>query len=246
MNRLADLVRWYWHGRESARKPWIRRGLLVFVLVLGVLPGFLLLVFRFVPVPITPQVAIEFVTSGKANYAWRGMDEISPALGDAVIGAEDEKFCFHHGFDWESIDKILKTHERHPKRRLRGGSTISQQTARSLFGTSIRSWIRKGAEAYETVLMEFLWPKRRILTVYLNTVDWGNGNYGAEAASQAYFHKSASQLTSVEAGRLAAILPNPDEWKASKPGPYVRKRSARLTSRIWEVRRDGLNWCVKD
>jgi monofunctional biosynthetic peptidoglycan transglycosylase len=242
---LTSFLHWYWNGREGTRTPWVRR---IFAILLGLflaLPVVLLLIFRFAPVPVTPQVAVNFVTGQEVHYAWREWGEISPYLGRAVIGAEDEKFCSHHGFDWEAIDKVWKSHERHPKRRMRGASTISQQTARSLFASPTRNWVRKGVEAYETVLMEFLWPKRRILTVYLNTVDWGHGNYGAEAASEAYFGKPASALTEIEAARLAAILPNPDKWKAVKPGPYVQRRTGKLTGEAYEVRRDGLDWCVQ-
>ncbi|MBI3676014.1 MAG: monofunctional biosynthetic peptidoglycan transglycosylase [Proteobacteria bacterium] len=243
---LKSFCRWFWDGRAGKRTPWIRRGFAVLLGLFLVLPVTLLLVFRFVPVPVTPQVVIGFVSGDDVHYAWREWGDISPYLGRAVIGAEDEKFCTHHGFDWEAIDKVWKSHERHPKRRMRGASTISQQAARSLFATSTRNWVRKGVEAYETVLMEFLWPKRRILTVYLNTVDWGHGNYGAEAASQAYFGKPASDLTQTEAARLAAILPNPDKWKAVKPGPYVARRTGKLAGHIYQVRRDGLDWCVQD
>ena len=121
------------------------------------------------------------------NELWVG-DNISPYLGRAVIASEDQRFCSHHGFDWTSIDKAIAAHERGA--RLRGASTISQQTARTIFLLPIRSWARKGVEAWLTVMLEALWPKRRILTAYLNLVDWGHGNFGAEAAAQAYFHKA--------------------------------------------------------
>src|SRR5262249_28951127 len=118
-------------------------------------------------------------------------------------------------------------------------------TARTLFLFPVRSWVRKGLEAYLTVLLEALWPKKRILTAYLNLVDWGHGNYGAEAASEAYFHKSASRLSLGEAARLAAILPNPDAGHRAPPGPYVEERSGELVSRGGGVTRDGLDKCVR-
>src|SRR4029077_19096493 len=129
------------------------------------------------------------------KYSWRAYDEIAPALPRAVIGAEDQNFCSHRGFDWKGIQKAMDDHKHPPNKPLRGASTISQQTARTLFLVSARSWIRKGIEAYLTVMIEALWPEKSILTAYLDLVDWGHANYGAEAASQAYFHKSAGSLT---------------------------------------------------
>jgi monofunctional biosynthetic peptidoglycan transglycosylase len=162
-----------------------------------------------------------------------------------VIGAEDQNFCTHHGFDWDAINKAVDDHKRHPKKPMRGASTISQQTARTLFLVPMRSWIRKGLEAYLTVLIEQLWPKKRILDAYLNTVDWGDGIFGAEAAAAAYFGTDAASLTAAEAARLAAILPNPHKWKAAHPGRYVARRAGMLQGRSAMVTRDGLNFCVK-
>ncbi len=183
------------------------------------------------------------MTLNPVHYSWRGADEISPYLGRAVIGAEDDNFCTHNGFDFKAIDKAWKDHELRHK-PLRGASTISQQTARELFLTSWRSFLRKGVEAYLTVLIEALWPKQRILTVYLNIVDWGHGNFGAEAASESYFGVPASALTQAQAARLAAILPNPEKWKASHPGRYVRKRAGTLAVRQRQVQAAALDWCV--
>jgi monofunctional biosynthetic peptidoglycan transglycosylase len=178
------------------------------------------------------------------HYSWRSADEISPYLGRAVIGAEDQNFCTHNGFDFEEIQRAWKDYRvRH--KALRGASTISQQTAREVFLTSWRSFIRKGVEAYLTVLMEALWPKKRIMTVYLNVVDWGHGNYGAEAAARHYFGVSAASLTRDQAARLAAVLPNPEKWKADRPGRYVRKRTGTLVARQGQVVRDALDWCLK-
>lgn len=239
--RLSASARWAWHG-ENGEVPWVRRTLAVIIFFLVPFPILLILAFRFVPVPFTPQMVIGILSGDAVNYRWAG-DGISPYLGRAVIGAEDEKFCFHHGFDWGSIGKAIEAHKRGA--RLRGASTISQQAARTLFLTPARNWLRKGVEAYLTVLMETLWPKRRILTAYLNLVDWGHGNFGAEAASRAYFHKPASTLNSYEAARLAAILPDPDSWSAARPGPYVASRTDTLMFRMAEVARDGLDSCVR-
>jgi monofunctional biosynthetic peptidoglycan transglycosylase len=236
--------RWLWWGR-GPRTPWVRRvSAIVFAFALPV-PVLLILFFRFVPIPLTPQMIFSFVSGKGAHHEWAGYGEISPYLGRAVIASEDQRFCSHNGFDWQSIDKAIQTHERHPHRRLRGASTISQQAARTIFLVPARSWVRKGTEAYLTVLIEALWPKRRILTAYLNLVDWGHGNFGAEAAAENYFHKSAASLSAYEAARLAAILPNPEEWHAVAAGPYVSSRTATLVGRMAVVSRDGLDACVK-
>ena len=233
-----------WH-RADGRVPWIKRTLAVIFFFLFPAPVILLLLFRFLPIPFTPQMALDAVTLQPVRYSWRSYDEIAPALGRAVIGAEDQNFCTHHGFDWKGIEDALKKHERHPNKPLHGASTISQQTARTLFLVSARSWIRKGVEAYLTVLIEFLWPKKRILTVYLNLVDWGHGNYGAEAAAVSYFGTHAAHLTKAQAARLAAVLPNPDHWRADHPGRYVAGRSLHLRGQAANVATDGLDWCVK-
>ena len=230
------------HG-DGARTPWVRRILLVLFALFVPLPILFLLVFRFLPIPFTPEMIIPLVKGEGVRNHWVAHSDMAPALTRAVIASEDNDFCTHHGFDWKDIHEAIKEHER--GKRLRGASTISQETARTIFLFPVRSWVRKGAEAYFTVLMEFLWPKERILTAYLNLVDWGHGNFGADAASQAYFHKSASQLSSREAARLAVILADPDVWKAAHPGPYVAARSGTILARMNEVTRDGLDWCVK-
>jgi monofunctional biosynthetic peptidoglycan transglycosylase len=227
--------------RKDGTKPWVRRVALTLFAFLVPIPILLILLFRFVPIPFTPQMVIDLVTLNPVRYHW--VDYLPPTLGRAVIGSEDQRFCRHHGFDWESIDKAIKAHER--GRRLRGASTLSQQTARTIFLTPTRSWIRKGIEAYLTVLLEGLWPKERILKAYLNLVDWGHGNFGADAASTYYFGKPAAELSPSEASRLAAILPNPSGWSAAKPGPYVRRRTKAITGKIHQVSRDGLDWCVR-
>jgi len=206
-------------------------------------PVLLILIFRAVPAPATPQMLALWLRGDGAHYRWVDADRMAPALAEAVIASEDQRFCSHHGFDWGSIDSAMRTYA--GGGRLRGASTISQQTARSLFLLPVRSWIRKGLEAWLTVLEEALWPKRRILAVYLNVVDWGHGNFGAEAASRAYFHRSAAALSARQAARLAAILPDPDAWRAAKPGPYVAARAALIIRRMGEVRRDRLDSCVR-
>jgi monofunctional glycosyltransferase len=227
-----------WRGRG-----WLWKLVFLLFVLLVAAPVVLLLIFRFVPVPGTPEMLLSLIQGKGANYAWT--DDISPRLERAVIGAEDQNFCTHHGFDWAAINKAVDDHNRHPKKPMRGASTISQQAARTLFLVPMRSWIRKGMEAYLTVLVEGLWPKKRILRVYLNLVDWGDGIFGAEAAANAYFGTDAGSLDSAQAARLAAILPNPHKWKAAHPGRYVRRRAGMLQGRSAMVTRDGLNFCIK-
>ncbi|WP_428410680.1 monofunctional biosynthetic peptidoglycan transglycosylase [Hyphococcus sp.] len=176
------------------------------------------------------------------NHPWTPLEEISPHLVTAVIAAEDTRFCLHNGIDFEAIDKALAEAEN--GRRLRGASTISQQTAKNAFLWNGGGWVRKGGEAWMTVLIENLWPKRRIMEVYLNIAEWGDGHFGAEAAAQARFHKSAKDLTPYEAALLSSVLPNPHKWRVDPPGPYVRSRSYTIRSRMDQVRRDGLDACV--
>ncbi len=240
---IVAFSRWFWFGQAGKRTPWIRRIVGALFAFLVPIPILLLLLFRFVPVPFTPQMAIDLITLNPVRYSWR--EDISPYLSRAVIGSEDQNFCIHHGFDWDAIDKAIKKHERHPNHPLHGASTISQQLARTLFLTSNRSWVRKGMEAYLTVLIEALWPKKRIMTAYLNLVDWGHGNFGAEAASEMYFGKEASALSRVEAARLAAILPNPGVWSAARPGPYARRRTTAIVGRIPAVANAGFDSCIK-
>jgi len=240
----TGLWRRFWgDSRGGGRNPWLRRVLaILFVLALPA-PVLLLLFFRFVPIPGTPEMLFSLIEGHGAHYAWRG--DIAPVLGRAVIGAEDQNFCTHNGFDWKGIDTAMKEHQRHPNKPLRGASTISQQTARTLFLVPMRSWVRKGLEAYLTVLVEALWPKKRILEAYLNLVDWGHGNFGAEAAAENYFGTDAASLSREQAARLAAILPDPSKWKAVNPGHYVARRTKTLAARSGQVTRDKLDFCVR-
>jgi monofunctional biosynthetic peptidoglycan transglycosylase len=228
---------------KSGAKRWLwRLALLLFVLLVAA-PVLLLLLFRFVPLPGTPEMLFSMAEGKGAHYSWS--DSIAPALGKAVIGSEDQNFCRHHGFDWGQIDKAMAEHARDPEKHERGASTISQQTARTLFLAYQGGWVRKGLETWLTVLVEGLWPKKRILTAYLNLVDWGHGNFGAEAAARAYFHTSASALTRAQSARLAAILPDPSKWSAVAPGRYVAGRTRKLIGQSGVVTRDGLDFCVR-
>lgn len=160
-----------------------------------------------------------------AHSDWVSMDEISPWMGLAVIAAEDQTFPDHWGFDVAAIEKALSHNERN-ENRIRGASTLSQQTVKNLFLWDGRSWLRKGLEAGLTVGVETVWSKKRILTVYLNIAEFGDGIFGVEAAAQRYFGKPASRLTQSEAALLAAVLPNPLRFKAAAPSGYVRSRQA--------------------
>ncbi|HEX5378518.1 MAG TPA: monofunctional biosynthetic peptidoglycan transglycosylase [Phenylobacterium sp.] len=213
------------------------------ILVFGVIgPVLAVSVYRFVPPPITYlMVQRAFEGRGFAR-SWRPIREISPTLTRAVIAAEDAKFCEHHGFDFDAMEKALAHNEK--SGRIRGGSTISQQTAKNVFLWPDRSYVRKGLEAYFTLLIEGLWGKRRIMEVYLNSVEWGPGVYGADAAARKNFGVGADELSPSQAARLAAILPSPLKWKAARPGPYVKRRSGKIGAAAGTVRREGMASCV--
>ena len=164
------------------------------------------------------------------RHEWTDWDRIAGTMKVAVIAAEDQTFPEHRGFDFKSIDKALEERER--GRRVRGASTISQQVAKNLFLWSGRSWIRKGLEAYFTLLIETLWPKQRILEVYLNVAQFGRGIYGVSAASQTFFHKPAARLNSADAALLAAVLPNPVRLRVNAPSRYVRTRQQWIMSQM--------------
>ncbi|TKU05444.1 monofunctional biosynthetic peptidoglycan transglycosylase [Citrobacter sp. wls828] len=210
----------------------LRRLLLRAVIVLAVFWGGGIALFSVMPVPFS-AVMIERQLGawiqGNFGYVahsdWVSMDEISPWMGLAVIAAEDQKFPDHWGFDVSAIEKALAHNERN-ENRIRGASTLSQQTAKNLFLWDGRSWVRKGLEAGLTLGIETVWSKKRILTVYLNIAEFGDGVFGVEAASQRYFHKPASRLSPSEAALLAAVLPNPLRFKAGAPSGYVRSRQA--------------------
>ncbi|UPT63648.1 MAG: monofunctional biosynthetic peptidoglycan transglycosylase [Hyphomonadaceae bacterium JAD_PAG50586_4] len=170
------------------------------------------------------------------------LNRMSPHIVRAVIAAEDANFCTHHGFDVEAIQDAMESNQRGGN--VRGASTISQQTAKNLFLWPDRSWVRKGFETYFTALIEFMWPKRRVMEAYLNAAEWGDGNFGIEAAARARFGVSAADLTPLQAARLAAVLPSPNRWSADNPGPYVRRRAATLVQRARVVRNERTAACV--
>ena len=220
-----------------------RRIAVAAALLLIVFPPALTVGYKFVPPPLTILMIERLFQGHGLDKHWRGLDDISPALPSAVIAAEDARFCQHHGFDFAAMRAAALHNERRPG-KVRGGSTISQQTAKNVFLWPSRDYVRKGLEAWFTVLEEAIWGKRRILEVYLNVVEWGQGIYGAEAAAERYFGKDAADLTPVEAARLAAILPDPLKWKAVHPGRYVQRRSASIVARARVVRGDKLAACL--
>ena len=199
------------------------------------------LAYRFVPPPVTATMLLD----GHAiTKDWEPLDRIDPDMARAAIAAEDGKFCSHNGFDREAIEKALARNARGG--RIRGGSTISQQTAKNAFLWQGGGYFRKGLEAYFTVLIETLWGKRRIMEVYLNVAETGIGTYGVEAGSQRYFRHGADTMTVTEAARIAAILPLPKQRGAIAPTGFTRRYGNSIAARIGVVRRDGLDACLKD
>jgi monofunctional biosynthetic peptidoglycan transglycosylase len=190
---------------------------------------FFVLLFRFVPVHVTPLMLIRFVeqlTEGKElrlKHHWVPIEAISKNLPLAVFCSEDQNFINHFGFDFKAIERSVAASQNGTK-QLRGASTISQQTAKNVFLWPGRSWVRKGFEVYFTVLIEIVWGKERIMEVYLNSIEMGKGVYGAEAASRYYFKKNAKDLSRTQAAAIAAVLPNPREYSANPPTPYIKSR----------------------
>ncbi|MCP8462907.1 monofunctional biosynthetic peptidoglycan transglycosylase [Pseudomonas sp. ZM23] len=199
----------------------------------------LVIVLRWVPPPGTMLMVerkIESWFDGEPidlQRSWRSWDELPDSLKLAVIASEDQKFAEHHGFDLPAIQKALAHNERGGN--VRGASTISQQVAKNVFLWSGRSWVRKGFEVWFTLLIETFWSKQRILEVYLNSVEWDAGVFGAQAAARHHFGIDAERLSQQQASLLAAVLPNPRKWSAGKPGPYVRQRASWIRQQMWQL-----------
>lgn len=230
---------------RSAPLRMIKRLLLRILLIAAAFWGGGIALFSILPVPFSAVMLERQIgawLSGDFHYVahsdWVGMDEISPWMGLAAIAAEDQKFPEHWGFDVSAIEKALAHNERQ-ENRVRGASTLSQQTAKNLFLWDGRSWLRKGLEAGLTVGIETVWSKKRILTVYLNIAEFGEGTFGVEAASRRYFHKPASKLTASEAALLAAVLPNPIRFGADAPSGYVRSRQAWILRQMRQLGGEG-------
>ncbi|HET7332366.1 monofunctional biosynthetic peptidoglycan transglycosylase [Dyella sp.] len=204
------------------------------------LSWFVVLVLRFVP-PWTSAVMMERRLSALAHgekdfqlrQHWVPWSRISPWVPIAMVAGEDQKFPFHHGFDFDSIENAIDAAD--DGKRLRGASTISQQTAKNLFLWNGRSFVRKGLEAYFTVLLELTWPKQRILEVYMNIAQLGDGIYGVGAASEMFFHTAPAQLGPAQAARLAAVLPNPDRFHVDRPSAYVQERARWIEQQVSQL-----------
>ena len=191
---------------------------------------------RFMPVYFTPLMFIRVgqqITSGesiKLKHHWVSIDEMAKDMPLAVMSSEDQRFLMHHGFDFDAIQQAAK--ENREGKRKRGASTISQQTAKNVFLWPGRTWLRKGLETYFTFLIEALWSKQRIMEVYLNSIEMGNGIYGAEAVAQEHFGCKASQLTRKQCALIAATLPNPRKFNSAAPSPYMKKRQRRIVKEM--------------
>jgi monofunctional glycosyltransferase len=239
-------------GRRARRKPasasgrvwrtalrWAGAGLALLVILSVIWVG----VYRIIDPPTTWLIVTTRWSGIAIAQRQVPLEAIAPVLYQTVIGSEDQNFCSHHGFDTKAIDEAIEHDEQGG--RLRGASTISQQTAKNAFLWPARNFLRKGLEAYFTVIMETLWPKRRIMEVYLNIAQFGPGVFGAEAAAQRFFDKPARDLSQYEAALLAAVLPDPRRMHADRPSSYVRMRADELAARAADVRRDGLAQCVE-
>jgi len=222
--------------RRLAR--WFIRAILVFV------GGSILwvLLYRFVPPPITMTMIGDMMGGRSVSKDWMPLSRMDPDMARAAISAEDGNFCAHHGFDFVAIRKAFSGNE--AGRRYRGGSTISQQTAKNVFLWQGRSWVRKGLETWFTGLIELLWGKKRIMEVYLNVAETGIATYGANAGAMRYFHHDARRLTPTEAARIAAILPLPKKRDAIDPHGFVRRYGDRITHRLGPMKRRGYTACV--
>jgi monofunctional biosynthetic peptidoglycan transglycosylase len=230
----------------ARRRSWLRR---ILGWILRLVIGFILLsllmvvIYRFVPPPITLTQLGEVAQGHLVSKSWMPLSEMDPDMARAAISAEDGNFCSHHGFDFKAIEQAFQGNE--AGKKLRGGSTISQQTAKNVFLWQGRSYVRKGLEAWFTVLIEHIWGKHRIMEVYLNVAETGIHTYGVNAGAQRYFHHDASHLTPVEAARIAAVLPLPSERAAVDPSGRVLRYGNRILRRIGIVQRGGYDRCLR-
>ncbi len=208
---------------------WVSRFILKIIIWFFIISIGLVIIYRFVPVPLTPLMVIRLVEQSldekkelRLYKDWVPMEEISRHAPQAVYASEDQKFLQHSGFDMEAMKKAWEGNKK--GKRIKGASTITQQTVKNVFLWPGRNYVRKGLEAYFTVLVEFLWPKERIMEVYLNVIEMGPGIYGIEAAAQTFYGKPAKKLTRGEAAMIAAVLPNPIRWSPKRPTNYISGR----------------------
>ena len=234
-------------GQEETTetRSWFKRTLkwgLLSCLALFVLVHAYAVMLRFAPPPGTFLMAGQVIGGTNVRQRWVPLEEISPHLISAVIAAEDQRFCQHSGVDTAAIQKAYQEYK--DGEGLRGGSTITQQTAKNVFLWNGGGIIRKVPEAWMAFVIDAVWGKRRVMEVYLNVAEWGDGLFGAEAAARVRFGKSAAQLTRQEAALLATVLPSPNKWRVDPPGPYVQQRSRRTLRQMQNVERDGLAKCI--
>lgn len=214
--------------------PFIKKTLLWIVVAFFASTILSVAILRWVPVWFTPLMFIRVAQQVKADekmtlhHHWVPFEEISPYLSTAVIASEDAHFLEHHGFDYKAIEHAAMRNMKHPEKRKLGASTISQQTAKNVFLWPGRSWIRKGFEVYFTTLIEMMWTKQRIMEVYLNSIEMGNGIYGADAVAEWHFHTTADKLTKAQCALIAASLPNPRQYNSARPSSYMKKRQQRI------------------
>jgi monofunctional biosynthetic peptidoglycan transglycosylase len=229
--RSAALVRPALHRRSLGGR--VRHILVRLLLVLLLLPPALLLAYRVLPPPITPLMLLRLAEGEGLRKEWQPLSRIAVALPEAVVAAEDNRFCEHWGFDWPALEGEIESYL--AGERPRGASTITMQTAKNLFLWPERSLLRKLLEAALTPQIALLWSKRRVIEVYLNIVEFGPGIYGAEAAAQSYFGKAAADLSHREAALLAAVLPSPRTASPARPSAYLQERAATISTRIEQL-----------
>ncbi|THD36877.1 MAG: monofunctional biosynthetic peptidoglycan transglycosylase [Sphingomonas sp.] len=218
---------------------WVWKGALGFVVLSIMWVG----LYRFINPPVTFTMLADGVSGNGIVKKWMSLDEMEPRMARAAIAGEDGRFCLHNGFDFRAIEQAYNRNQKGG--RIRGGSTISQQTAKNVFLIQGGGYLRKAFEAYFTFLIEHLWGKRRIMEVYLNVAETGIGTYGANAGSIRYFGHDASRMTATEAGRLAAVLPLPKKRDAVDPTGFVRRHGNVIARYVDIVQRDGLDKCLR-
>jgi monofunctional biosynthetic peptidoglycan transglycosylase len=211
----------------------LRRLVVGIALIVLFVPVAVVAIYRFVPVPITPLMVIRWVEGDGLTRTWTPWQDISPNVPEAVIAAEDNRFCVHVGFDWKALSGQIERAA--GGGRPRGASTLSNQVAKNLLLWPGRDLLRKGLEAYITVVIESLWPKQRIAEVYLNIVEWGRGIFGIGAAAEFYFKTTPDKLSRFQAAQLAAVLPNPKDWRANPPSRFVANRARVLIRRVRQL-----------
>ncbi len=200
------------------------------LLALAVLPLLLIVAYRWIDPPLTPLMVIRWAGGAAIDHRPIPLESVAPALPRAIIASEDNRFCTHAGIDFDAVRDAID--EQEETGRLRGASTVTMQVARNLFLWPGGGFVRKAVEAPLALAIDALWPKRRVMEVYLGIAEWGDGVFGAEAAAQRHFRKPAVRLTRTEAARLAAVLPNPRRWNAAAPTAYIQRRTATIDGRV--------------